>query len=45
MAVANAIKAAKGEPVDKTVIVPVLGLSRTDPAAAEEFRKGLEAIQ
>lgn len=45
MAVANAIKAAKGEAVDKTVIVPVLGLSRTDPAAAAEFRKGLEAIQ
>jgi simple sugar transport system substrate-binding protein/ribose transport system substrate-binding protein len=45
MAVTNAVKAAKGEPVEKTVIVPVLGLSRTDPAAAAEFRAGLEAIQ
>jgi len=45
MAVTNAIKAAKGEAVEKTVIVPVLGLSRSDPAAAAEFRAGLEAIQ
>lgn len=45
MAVKNAIAAAKGETVEKTVIVPVLGLSRTDPEGAAAFKAGLEAIQ
>ncbi len=44
MAVQAAIAAAKGESVDKTVIVPVLGLSRTDKPAVEEFQAYLKSL-
>lgn len=44
MAVQSAIAAAKGEAVEKTVIVPVLGLSRTDQPAAEAFLKYLKSL-
>lgn len=45
MAVNAAIAAAKGETVDKTVIVPVLGLTRTDKPAVEEFQAYLRSLQ
>ncbi len=45
MAVTAALAAANGDAVDAVVIVPVLGLSRTDPDTVAEFRAGLEAIQ
>ncbi|MEV8467293.1 substrate-binding domain-containing protein [Fluviibacterium sp. DFM31] len=44
MAVENAIAAAKGEEVEQTVIVPVLGLSRTDEAGANEFLDYLKSL-
>lgn len=44
MAVQAAIAAAKGETVDKTVIVPVLGISRTDTPAAEAFLEYLKSL-
>ena len=37
MAVKAAIAAVKGETVEKTVIVPVLGLTRTDQPAVKSF--------
>lgn len=45
MAVSNAIAAADGAEVEKTVIVPVLGLSRSDPDAVAAFKADLEATQ
>ncbi len=45
MAVNAAVAAAKGETVDKTVIVPVLGLSRTDKPAVEEFQAYLRSLK
>lgn len=45
MAVNAAVAASKGETVDKTVIVPVLGLSRTDKPAVEEFQAYLRSLQ
>lgn len=45
MAVNAAVAASKGEAVDKTVIVPVLGLSRTDKPAVEEFQAYLRSLQ
>lgn len=44
MAVQNAIAAAKGETVEKTVIVPVLGLNRANEAQAREFLDYLESL-
>lgn len=44
MAVQAAIAAAKGETVEQTVIVPVLGLSRTDKPAVEEFQAYLQSL-
>ena len=44
MAVQNAIAAAKGETVEKTVVVPVLGLSRTKEAEAREFLDYLKSL-
>lgn len=45
MAVNAAVAASKGEAVDKTVIVPVLGLSRTDKPAVEEFQEYLRSLK
>lgn len=45
MAVEAALAAADGSEVTPVVIVPVLGLSRTDPDTVAEFRAQLEAIQ
>lgn len=45
MAVNAAIAAAKGDTVEKTVIVPVLGLTRTDKPAVEEFQAYLRSLQ
>lgn len=45
MAVNAAIAAAKGDTVEKTVIVPVLGLTRTDKPAVEEFQTYLRSLQ
>ncbi|MDR3514516.1 MAG: substrate-binding domain-containing protein [Azospirillaceae bacterium] len=39
LAMENAIKALKNEPVEKKIIVPGLTLSRTDPAAVAAFAK------
>lgn len=44
MAVEAAIAAARGEEVDETVIVPVLGLTRTDPDAVAEFQEYLRSL-
>lgn len=44
MAVEAAIAAVRGEAVDPIVIVPVLGLSRTDRAAVEEFQEYLRSL-
>ncbi|QBK31979.1 substrate-binding domain-containing protein [Roseitalea porphyridii] len=44
MAVQSAIAAARGEEVEQTVIVPVLGLSRTDQAGVEEFQDYLRSL-
>jgi len=44
MAVEAAIAAARGEEVEETVIVPVLGLSRTDRAAVEDFQEYLRSL-
>ncbi|WP_306118946.1 MULTISPECIES: substrate-binding domain-containing protein [unclassified Roseitalea] len=44
MAVNNAIAAARGEEVEKTVIVPVLGLSRTDEAGVRDFQEYLKSL-
>lgn len=45
MSVQNAIAATAGEAVEQTVIVPVLGLSRTDRLGAEKFLEGLLSLQ
>lgn len=39
LAMENAIKSLKNEPVEKKIIVPGLTLSRTDPAAVAEYAK------
>jgi sugar transport system substrate-binding protein len=39
MSVEFAIKALKGQPVEKMVIVPGLTLTRTNPKGIEEFAK------
>lgn len=39
LAMENAIKSLKNEPVEKKIIVPGLTLSRTDPAAIAEYAK------
>jgi ABC-type sugar transport system substrate-binding protein len=44
MAVEAAIAAAKGEAVESTVIVPVLGLSRTDRPGVEAFQEYLQSL-
>jgi simple sugar transport system substrate-binding protein/ribose transport system substrate-binding protein len=44
LAIKAAISAVKGESVEKKVIVPVLGLSRTDPKGAEEFLSYLKSL-
>ena len=44
MAVEAAIAVARGESVDFTVIVPVLGLSRTDRAGVEAFQNYLRSL-
>ncbi|MCJ8323353.1 MAG: substrate-binding domain-containing protein [Rhizobiales bacterium] len=44
MAVQAAIAAAKGETVEKTVIVPVLGISRNDQSAAQDFLEYLKSL-
>lgn len=45
MAVEAAISAIKKEAVEAAVIVPVLGLSRTDRAAVEEFQEYLGSLK
>ena len=45
MAVKAALDALDGKEVEKTVIVPVLSLSRTDPAAVEAFKEDLKNLQ
>ncbi|NRA20938.1 MAG: substrate-binding domain-containing protein [Oceanospirillaceae bacterium] len=45
MAVEMAIAAVKGETTPKKVIVPVLGLSRTDQAAVKAFQKALLSLK
>lgn len=40
-----ALAVLDGKPVDKTADVPVLGLSRADPAAVEEFKKAWKAMK
>lgn len=44
MAVQAAIAAVKGETVEKTVIVPVLGLTRTDQPAVKSFLAYLKTL-
>ncbi len=44
-AVKTAVAAIDGKPVEKTVVVPVLGLSRNDPDAVKAFRKELKKNQ
>ena len=44
MAVKAAIAAIKGDAVEKTVIVPVLGLSRTDQPAVKSFLDYLKSL-
>jgi simple sugar transport system substrate-binding protein/ribose transport system substrate-binding protein len=44
-AVKAAIAAIDGKPVEKTVIVPVLGLNRSDPDAVKAFRAQLKSYQ
>lgn len=44
MAVQNAIAAARGKAVEKTVVVPVLGLTRTNEAEAREFLDYLKSL-
>ena len=44
-AVKAAIAAIDGKPVEKTVIVPVLGLNRSDPEAVKAFREELKKNQ
>ncbi|MBS1168396.1 MAG: sugar transporter substrate-binding protein [Proteobacteria bacterium] len=39
LAMENAVKALKNEPVEKKIIVPGLTLTRTDPAAIAEYAK------
>ena len=44
-AVKAAIAAIDGKPVEKTVIVPVLGPDRSDPEAVKAFREDLKKNQ
>lgn len=44
-AVKAAVDAIDGKPVEKTVVVPVLGLNRSDPAAVKAFREELKKNQ
>ena len=44
MAVNAAIAAINGEETEEAVIVPVLGLSRTDRAAVEDFQEYLQSL-
>ena len=44
-AVKAAVAAIEGKPVEKTVIVPVLGLTRADPEAVKAFREDLKKYQ
>jgi hypothetical protein len=34
-----------GKPVDKTVVVPVLALTRTDPKAVQSFKDMVKSYQ
>ena len=43
-AVETALKVLDGQQVDKSADVPVLGLSRTDPAAVEAYRADLKKL-
>lgn len=45
LAVQAALDSLDGKTVEKTVIVPVLGLSRTDAKAVEDFKTSLKALQ
>ena len=45
MAVESAIAAVMGKNVDKTVTVPVLGLTRTDKSEVEKFQKYLMSLK
>jgi ABC-type sugar transport system substrate-binding protein len=44
MAVEAAVAAINGEPTEEAVIVPVLGLSRTNKPAVEEFQAYLQSL-
>ncbi|MBN8999334.1 MAG: substrate-binding domain-containing protein [Rhizobiales bacterium] len=44
-AVNTAIAAIEGKPVEKTIIVPVQGLSRTDPEDVKKFKESLKQFQ
>lgn len=45
LAIKAALDVLDGKPVEKAVIVPVLGLSRNDPEAVKKFRADLKANQ
>lgn len=44
-AVQSVVDAIAGKTVDKNIIVPVLGLSRTDPKAVQAFKDQIKAYQ
>lgn len=44
-AVDTAVAAVEGKPVEKTIIVPVQGLSRTDPATVKAFAEDLKKFK
>lgn len=44
MAIDTAVAKLDGKPVEKTIIVPVLGLNRQDPAGIQDFVKSLETL-
>jgi ABC-type sugar transport system substrate-binding protein len=45
LAIKAALDVLDGKPVEKAVIVPVLGLNRNDPEAVKKFRADLKANQ
>jgi len=45
LSVETAIAAIEGKPVEKTIIVPVQGLSRTDPAGVKAFAESLKQFK
>jgi ABC-type sugar transport system substrate-binding protein len=44
-AVQSAVDVINGKPVDKTVVVPVLALTRTDPKAVQSFKDMVKSYQ